>query len=1784
MTLLPDSGADAIEILDAEPLGAEEDRLVGAIDPVDLIKRRAKNERPRDRIAALERQLRDETDPSRAAVLQHEIAVLNERTADEETDVAQGYAAALALDPALRPNLWALRRLYYRRGLWPSLLQLLDIEADSAASARERAELLTEKGHVLEDRLGHVSEAVSCYRTAHELDQEALAPLVALEKVLTRQSGQSVLAGTTIRPSDELMAVYRALATATKDPSRRVALLIEQARIEEVPRVKLDDKDGPPPDVTPVLNYLHDAYDVGVDQLRVIDEIVRITAAAGRIPDCLTALEIRAEILEMQAENATPQRKQLLSDQVVGIRRWQASLARQRAGNLELACQYLEKAQEKSPGDPLLGPELLSVADALGNPEKLLQLLVERERELRIQRPDDAPPPVGLWLKQAVALRQASRDAEAEQTEARITEASPTHLLLQLLRQRRAMQRQDLPGLTKLLQLEAEQADRGLANSDGQLVRDPAWACEALIAAADCALQSGDLTQAETLAQRAEGFLSKPVDAAGLTHRRLIDALLEEIYLRSSREGLLVGLFERRIAEGYASEIETTLLRENLVELYAGVLGTPESAAPHKEALRKQSSSDLRLLRRQVLLARQRGDVAGEEAALLQWIATASAKGHTLVEDLLRRAELLVKLGRQPEAGALYEQVLAQQPGHPQALEELERVYLTQGKKDELSQLLRRQIELVSHTTADDPDGLSAERALHAKLIDLIENELNLPDQAASLYKAMLQRDPGYLPALSALLSHQRRTGETAKLTATLHQIAEHAPTSLLRGDALVKLAELREESASQKPQEADELYEQALQALPMPSAQATHAAVGRLRTTMQQRKYDKLPDVLEALADSLPGDDPLTAEAVALLAEERASLLLLSATPTNTAMERADAQLAKASKDLRLQPVKHTETLVQLATTRVLLNQRREDGKAQSAALLELAELMLSHEDVGSKVVAGELLLRSGLLAALYDDDPGQLTEAARRLLLAYRTLGDQPQVVIPLTDLLSDPTVLEQMAQIPDVVKVLRARQALCPDTEASDRVAFILLEAEAFLIQSSADEVDDQTAAKLRLSAAEATLRALHLDPHNLQALLLLRQATAPSDSEINPLRAEPLSPEGAVRLRAYAMYTLKLAAQLGEGEARTDLYTEAGQLFLQLGDQDGAAAVLRTALDGRPFDDNIFTALLTLLQRRAEQTGDHGPLLELLDFRLSQVARSDEERRQDLPVRTALLSQRAALHLLTGQNVAAAGDLETLLSLAPDHALSHQRLATLRTQHGDLAAAALHYQRLLELSTGKAEKLAIHRSLGELLSETTTEHSIVHFGEALRLGAELRVEGGNSETTDEVEQRVQLQKRLLGLQLRRGDRDAATQAVKLLVSELPTGKDLASLRQLVLLEAAGLYERDLGDRTAALAVLDKLLAEQPLQLAAIERVVTLSQGSGETARPQAMLVRARDEARKQAAAFADVDTALSIVPFATLQQVFEWQKQSDARSLAGQATAVVTKFLGGSAESPLPPPMKIPDRSVGPPLRSAAFSTDARGILLDIWQEVWETGTKLLSPDLATLSTNPRDRLNAKKVPPTWASVDNLAQRFGLGNTDLSIAYSLIAGKDKEGCVAVGPNLVCGSAYTESLASWSPLLLFRLVRRLALVPDRLGAIDCPPTELLLFVAACCQLVSIPTPALAGPERSKLDERVRNLDRAIARKERSALKGLASRMHELSGENGKSLVLGWQRAILRGSALLATAITGNLSAALQESGAKLETDDEHEAKTARALLTWSVSAELLGLRRELGLSEKE
>src|SRR5262249_53777684 len=142
------------------------------------------------RIAYYERELdalaKAEGDKGRVALYQHEIGELLEASGDEGAAV-KAYAKALQSDATLKPNLWAIRRVFQRRALWPNLLKLLDAEIRFARSDAEKAELLVEKGHLLEDRLSDAAQARDCYLKAVEASPSSVAAWMALEKIYTRE-------------------------------------------------------------------------------------------------------------------------------------------------------------------------------------------------------------------------------------------------------------------------------------------------------------------------------------------------------------------------------------------------------------------------------------------------------------------------------------------------------------------------------------------------------------------------------------------------------------------------------------------------------------------------------------------------------------------------------------------------------------------------------------------------------------------------------------------------------------------------------------------------------------------------------------------------------------------------------------------------------------------------------------------------------------------------------------------------------------------------------------------------------------------------------------------------------------------------------------------------------------------------------------------------------------------------------------------------------------------------------------------------------------------------------------------------------------------------------------------------------------------------------------------------------------------------------------------------------------------------------------------------------------
>jgi tetratricopeptide (TPR) repeat protein len=672
-----------------------------------------------------------------------------------------------------------------------------------------------------------------------------------------------------------------------------------------------------------------------------------------------------------------------------------------------------------------------------------------------------------------------------------------------------------------------------------------------------------------------------------------------------------------------------------------------------------------------------------------------------------------------------------------------------------------------------------------------------------------------------------------------------------------------------------------------------------------------------------------------------------------------------------------------------------------------------------------------------------------------------------------------------------------------------------------------------------------------------------------------------------VQAYALYTLRLAGELSDDEARADLYSEAAELLLRLGDIDGAAAALRTALQSRPLDAAAFAELHPLLTRRAEEAGDPGPLLELLNFRLAQAPRdaSDEAlRRGEQLLRVPLLLQRAGLLRQSGQDLDAENDLRALLQLEPGHALAHRWLAELRAQYADAEAAIHHYERFLQLDAKPAERQVVHAAVAKLLAPTEPARAAAHVRQAIEFGERYRaLRGDEVDTLEEVRSQIELHRWLSELQLQLKQPADAVATLRELLGKLPTDTAFAEERQRVSLVLAEVLEHHAADRAAALVVVEQVLKETPAALPALERLIALVKLTAEPTRAQLALGKAAGEARRRVSAMTSADGKLDPALLQALGQIFTWQGLGDLPSLASQAATLVRAATGQPSVAGLSAPaLKIPGRSVGPPLRTVAYPAEARGILSELWTEVADSANRVLGSELTALGAQPKERLNAKEVPPSWATVDQLANRFGLGSGGMTLAYGLFLGRDKDQCQLAGNNLVCGSHYATPLASLPPALFFRLARRLALLPDRMGPLEVEPHDMVLFIAACCGVAQLPGPTLAADQKARLDERTRALERVISRKERSAIKGLAARLTPVAGSEGKDFIVGWQQAVLLGGAQLALAITGNLAAALDDLGVSLRDGSAVAVRKARALCAFSVSAEMQSLRRELGLSE--
>jgi tetratricopeptide (TPR) repeat protein len=1218
-------------------------------------------------IALWERELealaKGEPDKARTSLYQHEIGELTESRAGDEGAAVKAYAKALQSDAALKPNLWAIGRVFERRQLWPNLQKLLDAEIRFARIPEEKAELLVEKGQLLEERLDDPAGALASYEKALEASPQALSAWMALEKIHTHSGDLAALA-----------RVYRGMADATAEPGRKVTMLIDLARLQP----QLPDAAGGATAAAQAI--LREALAVGADSERVLDELERVAEQAGDGDELLAVLDERAQRLAARAAELPIEQRLGQSERLLALRRRQAQLARER-GDGERAWGYLTQAVQAAPGEPLGVRELAELAEELGRWDELADLLAARV--------ESAPPSrrLGLRLERAEALRRAGKIADAEAVEAEVARDEPGHLGLLVARERTALVARDWEKLAALWLGEAE-----LANSDGTPTHkpDPQWAATALTQAA-AAL--GDHLGRDAEAHKALG------DALALVpHFPPAVAALERLYARTGKHAEHAALLESELSRQPDAARAERLLEALIAAREA--LDDVAGAATAARRLCELRPEDVRARVRLYELDRaaQRLPEAADDLAALARLLPEERR----VDALVERADLLEHRLDQPLAAALaYKEALALRPGDSRAAEAFEALSRRRAQDsgpheqpspqawDDLAAALKREAEA----------SLSPERVAYAllKLGEIHERERKSYADAAAAYRDLLDRAPGNTVALRGLGRAYRALGDDARRAETLEQEADGLAADA-RSEVLLRLGELCEDALAQ-PDRADDAFVRALDS----GRGSPHAALGKLRTAVRGREPLDVAEALRRL-ETLVGGDPA---ARAALTEERSELMRRAG--DSEAAGRLAAEAAALDEAARL-PWR--------------MRARLHAAASEAAGLGEALEALAQR--AGDPVVMSALARRAGLLALASGGRAARVEEAAgRRLRRAHALNPTDAATVVALCDVVPDADALgaraklaEGAAQIDWLIEHAETLEGAGRLPEAAEVVAraleldggnLVALElvrrlaraggdARSFAAATArlaADLRDDERAAALYREAAEAFGRAGDARAAAGAWRAVLDRAPLDGDAFqharelLRRLYVEERAPGALVELYSHRL------EHVHDGDERVRLHLERGELYAGENDAEAAEADLRAALALEPASAEGLRRLATLVAARAGGR-DEGVAL------WSRYLENEQERGRR---RHAVLAL-AELQEQGGRIDEAVHLYQEAIQLAPtpdETRAEHERLAQLLIRQRLWPQAVDELRRLAELAPDGPSRAAVEIRVATLFRE-------------------------------------------------------------------------------------------------------------------------------------------------------------------------------------------------------------------------------------------------------------------------------------------------------------------------------------------------------------------------------------------------------------------------------------------------------------------------------------------------
>jgi tetratricopeptide (TPR) repeat protein len=718
---------------------------------------------------------------------------------------------ALSVRPGDAGVLASLNRLYRAEAMWPELLDSLKQQAESTATAEERASLRKQIGGILAAKLDSHEEALEAYRLAlgeAPGDGELIAAVRGIGQSHEDLRGSVAEILVPVLESSarhaELCDVLELRLSIETEPSERVQTLRTIARVLEQ---RLAD---PGKAEAALLRAINERP----DDLELHTEIERLAAASGGFARYADALSDRAQSTfdpevarELYVRLGRIAEQELKDDQraVLAYKRAVEQAGDQpelldaldrlytRLGDHEAVAEILERRVSVEASDERQADSYFRLAElqlaqfreperALGSLRMALERVPGHEAAIReLEKLLDVPDlfeEVSELLESVYRSRGMTerlpklferRIGFADSVEARVDmRRSLARVLEQDCADARAAQRvielglSEAPSDTALL----EELER-LATATGEWDK----ACAALSAALSSNMELAPEVGVSLTMRLAEWYRERAGDPAAaeaalaqaLSFDESSDELLsaiEQLQQRPGRELDLLATLRRR-AKLQVDDARRDELYRRAKEL-AESQGDSTTAEAVLRELLAQDDTNLWALGELFRLREQAGDY--HETFKLTVRQAELEPDANRVRQLRRRAaeiarDQLKDVGR---ATQLFEQLFEDDPQDTEAAAALRALYPLAGRDQELGRLLERLIDM-----AEAP---AARTRLRLELAELNRRKFSAPEAAIDLLRAVLEEEPGQseaVVALSELLEETKRDEELAELLTT---------------------------------------------------------------------------------------------------------------------------------------------------------------------------------------------------------------------------------------------------------------------------------------------------------------------------------------------------------------------------------------------------------------------------------------------------------------------------------------------------------------------------------------------------------------------------------------------------------------------------------------------------------------------------------------------------------------------------------------------------------------------------------------------------------------------------------------------------------------------------------------------------------------------------------------------------------------------------------------------------------------------------------------------------------